>query len=190
MKRKISFFCILSFTSIFFMSCLSTKVETVDYKSRIEGSTPENSVIFYGCYTDNSLTYFAQSDSEYGPDFQKLEGSVFVSAPVKPGSRYRLAYTNGSRTIADTTYFWNDFYPMNSNSFDIKIPEEPGLYYVGTYDGMTSYEAGKNVPVQYFIFKKTPEQEEIACLKEVKRIYGKTEWKAVIDEKIKELSSK
>ena len=167
--------------------CLSPKIVNFDYKEKAAQGTPENSVIFIGFYGNNGSMYWSQCNSAYQPDYQQLEGPYIVSAPVAPGSRYRLEYVSGSMTVGRTTYYWNDTYPMQDNSFDIKIPEEPGVYFFGYYNGQNSFQQG--VPVQPAgLFATTnPVKQQKECLEAALRIYKGTEWEAAIKEKLEEL---
>ena len=173
-----------------FTSCLSSKVENFNYKERALTGTPENSVIFIGCLENNSLISYSQSNSEYAPDYQTLEGPFVISAPVAPGSRYRLAYVAGSYTVGRTVYYWSENYSMQVNNFDIKIPDEPGIYYFGYYSGNNTFQNGTyTAPSEGLIKFSTPsdEKREYDCLQMAYDRYRGTAWESVIKERMKEL---
>ena len=172
---------------ILFTSCLSAKVRNFDYKERAEMGTPENSVIFIGYYQNNSEMHWSQSDSEYAPDFQKLEAPYIISAPVAPGSRYRLVYCYGQYRTGQYITYWNPTYSLQENYFDIKIPDEPGIYFFGYYNGGGSVTNGKNVE-QTGLFSSTVEKAELYCLKEALKVYKGTAWEPVIKARIEELN--
>ena len=140
--RKLYIVAICTVLLMTLTGCLSSGINTVNYKKRAETGTPENSVIFIGYYSDNAYMTFSQCDSEFPPDNQELEGPYIVSAPVAPGSRYRLQYVNGSYSVGQTVYYWINTYSMQVNGFDIKVPDEPGIYYVGYFSGQDSYRQG------------------------------------------------
>ena len=173
--------------SILLTSCLSGTVTNVNYKDRAATGTPENSVVFYGFYESNVEMDWYQSDSEYAPDFQKLDAPYIVSAPVAPGSRYRLEYCYGSYRVGNTIHYWSPTYAMQENSFDIKVPEEPGIYYIGSFDGADSYRFGKNMPVTALFKAPSPERLEMDCLREAVRKYKGTAWEALFKARMEEL---
>ena len=166
--------------------CLSPKIVNFNYKERAAQGTPENSVLFYGCYESITIMEWSQSDSEYPADYQKLEGPYVVSAPVAPGSRYRLQYVYGSYRVGNYVTYWSETYTMQNTAFDIKIPEEPGLYYFGTYSGANSHSTNSKV-VSRGLFNASDEKLELNCLKEVLKKYKGTAWEPVIKERMEEL---
>ena len=173
-----------------FTGCFSSSSTNINYKERGTQGTPENSVVFYGFFEYNTVMEWSQSDSEYAPDYQILDTEYIVSAPVAPGSRYRLEYVNGSYSIGNTTYYWNNRYSMQENGFDIKIPDEPGLYFIGYNSGPDSYKMGKIVPLKTTttgLFGTTAEKAEMECLQEAYDLYRGTAWAPLIKERIKEL---
>ena len=173
-----------------FTGCLSEKHLNFDYKERAAVGTPENSVIFIGYFENNSQMCWSQSNSEYAPDYQSLDGPFIISAPVAPGSRYRLAYVYGSYSSGNTTYFWYNDYKLSTNNYDIKIPDEPGIYYIGYFSGSSTYSEGKFVDAKPIIFtptSNTPEKRELACLREALNCYKGTEWEPVIKARMEEL---
>lgn len=167
--------------------CLSAKVTNFDYKERATLGTPENSVIFIGFYGNDWQMYWSQCDSEYPPDYQQLEGPYIISAPVAPGSRYRLEWVSGSANYGRVVYYWNDVYPMQYKEFDIKVPEKPGIYYFGYYSGQDSFKEGENVPMTGLFATTNPKKQEIECLQEALRKYKGTEWEPVIQSRLKEV---
>lgn len=167
--------------------CFSVK-PNFDYKERAKEGTPENSVILIGYFGCNGQMCYSQCDSEYAPDYQELVGPFIVSAPVAPGSRYRLEYVSGSETVGRTTYYWYNTYPLGYNWFDIKVPDEPGIYYFGYYYGRASYREGEPKAYETTLFyKPNPVKEERDCLQAALNVYRGTEWEAVIKERIGEL---
>lgn len=168
-------------------SCTSGKILNFDYKERAELGTPENSVIFIGFYGNDTSMYWSQCNSEYGPDYQQLEGPYIVSAPVAPGSRYRLEWAGGSINYGRTIVYWNDVYTMQWNYFDIKIPEEPGIYYFGYYSGKESYEQGEPVPMTGIFATTNPVKQERECLEAALKQYKGTDWEPVIRNRMEEL---
>lgn len=175
-----------------FTGCLSQKSNlNFDYTERAALGTPENSVIFIGFYATNYAMSWSQSDSEYPPDYQSLDGPFVISAPVAPGSRYRLSFVSGSYSVGNTTYWWSEYYSMQVNNFDIKIPDEPGIYYFGYYSGSDSYSNGKPVEAPQSVFTpstNSPEKRELACLKEALNRYKGTDWEPVIKARMEELN--
>ena len=183
---KKALFAIAGMCLFLFTGCLSPKIVNFDYKKKAAEGTPENSVVFVVYYRDNVQMYWSQSDSEYQPDYQQLEGPVFVSAPVAPGSRYRLVYCYGSYVVGNTRVYWNPNYSMQENYFDIKVPDEPGIYYVGAFEGSDSYRYGKNINAKSLI-KVSDEKWETMCLKEALKRYKGTAWEPVIKAEIEEV---
>ena len=159
---------------IMFTSCLSPKVTNVNYKERATQGTPENSVIFIGFYGNDWEMYWSQCDSEYQPDYQQLEGPYIVSAPVAPGSRYRLVYEYGEIRSSYSVTYWGQRESMQQNAYDIKIPEEPGIYYFGYYSGSSSYQKGEPVPMTGLFATTNPVKQEIECLEAALNVYRKT----------------
>lgn len=167
--------------------CASGKILNFDYKERAALGTPENSVIFIGFYGNNSTMYWSQCNSEYSPDYQQLEGPYIVSAPVAPGSRYRLEWVSGSVNYGRTVVYWGDVYTMQYNYFDIKIPEEPGIYYFGYYNGKESFEKGEPVPMSGIFATTNPVKQEKECLEAALKQYKGTDWEPVIRNRLEEL---
>jgi hypothetical protein len=170
-----------------FTSCMSPKIINFDYKERALEGTPENSVIFIGFYGNNLQMYWSQCDSEYPPDYQKLEGPYIVSAPVAPGSRYRLAFDYGEIRSSYSVTYWGSQKYMQENQYDIKIPDEPGIYYFGYNSGADTWRYQKPMPMVGLFATKDPAKQEIECLEAALRLYKKTAWEPVIQERIKEL---
>lgn len=174
-------------------SCLSTSgSSSINYKKRAETGTPENSVILVFFYSNNSQMTFSQCDSEYPPDNQELIGPYFVSAPVAPGSRYRLQYVNGSFQSGQTVWYWTNTYSMQVNGFDIKVPDEPGIYYVGYFSGQDSYRQGSPSAITKtggLLIQRDadPKEQEKECLEEALNVYRGTEWFDVIKQRLGEL---
>lgn len=186
MKKKLVFFSVLLILSSVFTSCLSI-VKTVDYKERAKEGSPEDSVIFYGSYKNNEHMIYAQSDTSLSADVQSLVGEYVVSAPVTPGSRYRLMYMKGSKKSGRYYTIWDSWFSMQTSGFDVQVPNEPGLYYIGSWDGLQSFKDAENKKAEFTLFKKSEEAEELQCLKAAKKIYARTKWEAVIQDRINEL---
>ena len=172
---------------IFFTGCMSPKIANFDYKDRAQDGTPENSVIFIGFYGNNLYMYWSQCDSEYQPDYQQLEGPYIVSAPVAPGSRYRLENQYGEIRSSYSVTYWGQYETMQNNSYDIKIPDEPGIYYFGFYSGTDSWRFGKPINMTGLFATTNPTKQEIECLQAALKKYKGTAWEPVIQERIKEL---
>ncbi|MCR4900534.1 MAG: hypothetical protein K5907_06945 [Treponema sp.] len=172
---------------LMFTSCLSGNVLNFDYKERAQSGTPENSVIFIGFYGYNTLMYWSQCDSEYQPDYQQLDGPFIVSAPVAPGSRYRLEYQYGQVKSGNTITYWSGYRSMQDHYFDIKVPEEPGIYYFGYYNGQDSYRMGEPVKMSGLFVTTNPVKQEKECLEYALKKYKGTAWEPVIRERLEEL---
>lgn len=162
-------------------------------KAKDSSYTPENSVVFYGKFRGNKKTVYFQSNQEMGVDRQEFKGSIIVSDPVQPGSNYRLFSFNGKgkRIMKDyygfpglVTCEWESAFALNYSEFDLKIPTEPGLYYIGNYDG---YDSSNKL--KYIESEKDEYQAQIKALKEALKKYKGTEWEKVISEKIEELKN-
>ncbi len=167
--------------------CLSPKILNFDYKERAAQGTPENSVIFIGFYGNNGSMYWSQCNSEYQPDYQQLEGPYICSAPVAPGSRYRLEFVSGSMTVGRVTYTWSDVYSLQNNGFDIKIPEEPGIYFFGYYNGQDSFTNGEPKEMKGLFATTNPVKQERECLQFALKKYKGTDWEPVIQKRLEEL---
>lgn len=162
-------------------------------KENDKSLTPENSVVFYGTFRDNKKTVYFQSNQEMNVDRQEFKGSIIVSDPVQPGSNYRLFSFNGKgkRVMKDQyglpqvfSCEWEGTYAVNYSVFDLKIPVEPGLYYIGNYDG---YESSINS--KYVENEKDEYKAQIKALKATLKKYKGTEWEKIISEKIEELEN-
>ncbi|WP_407427106.1 hypothetical protein [Treponema sp.] len=151
--------------------------------------TPQDSVIFYGCFSKNEYQAFSQINQDFPPDFQEMENQIFISKPVAPGSVYALEWSKGeySYTVGRVryTYYWNTPFSLQLplNPVVINIPEKPGLYYVGSFDATTVKEGEKAQPMN------SSEDYEIGCLKGALKLYKGTSWEAAINERIEELKN-
>ena len=184
---KKTLFVIAGMCLFLLSGCLSPKILNFDYKERAAQGTPENSVIFIGFYGNDSTLYWSQCNSEYHPDYQQLEGPYVCSAPVAPGSRYRLEYVSGSMVVGRTTYYWSDVYGMQNNYYDIKIPEEPGIYFFGYFNGQDSFRQGEPVQMSGLFATTNPVKQERECLEFALKKYKGTDWEPVIKQRIEEL---
>lgn len=150
--------------------------------------TPEDSVIFYGGFgrSQNSCI-FTQINSDFEPDTQFMDcktnsamwsGIFFISKPVTPGSRYMLEYWY----CKGIQYYGSRTYSPRDSILIIDIPEEPGLYYVGTYAGIESMAHGELTE-----YKDFPSAEERPhALKQVLSLYKGTAWEPLIQKELKE----
>ena len=179
---KKTLFVIAGMCLFLLSGCLSPKILNFDYKERAAQGTPENSVIFIGFYGNDSTLYWSQCNSEYQPDYQQLEGPY-----VAPGSRYRLEYVSGSMVVGRTTYYWSDVYGMQNNYYDIKIPEEPGIYFFGYFNGQDSFRQGEPVQMSGLFATTNPVKQERECLQFALKKYKGTDWEPVIKQRIEEL---
>ena len=170
-----------------FTSCMSPKINNFDYKERALEGTPENSVIFIGFYGNNTEMWWSQCNSEYQPDYQKLPGPYIVSAPVAPGSRYRLVFDHGEIRSSYSVTYWGALKSMQEYQYDIKIPDEPGIYYFGYNSGADTWRFQKPMPMEGLFATKDPVKQEVECLQAALKVYKKTAWEPVIQERLKEL---
>ena len=147
--------------------------------------TPENSVVFYGqIYFANSMS-FSQMNPDFPPDYQKIDGQYFISKPVAPGSTYVLEDLNCEESTSTYRYIWDYAYSLQTsiNPVIINVPKEPGLYYIGMFDGRKLKE-GKKVNAM-----KNSEKYEVYYLKDVLKLYKGTVWEETINKKIEELKN-
>lgn len=160
-SKKLSKMFLIASVIFLYSSCSSNK-----NISKTSNTLSENQVIFYGVYHLNKKTEFFQKDTNFAPDFQSFKNEYFVSTPVECGSTYRIFYVKGKerkKGLLTPTYItdWNAYFSMQTTDFDIQIPQTPGLYYIGSFDGLKSYAEGKPVRFQ----KADSAQEELKCLK-------------------------
>lgn len=173
----------------------------VDEFKNAEG-TPEDSVVFYGGFysTDlKAITSFTQTNSEFSADKQTMNGPFFISKPVKPGSKYILSHLSGTEKKTAYTGSMGNQKSVISNSFKkdfsvkntpmtIEVPEEPGIYYFGYYDGRFTAVNEKLTEVGG-LFKdmlKSDGMEE-TVLKHVIPLYKDTEWEEVLQKRYTEV---
>ena len=149
-------------------------VYVADYK------TPENSVVFFGYIEDDEYVSYSQVNPSLAPDNQLL-GEYIVSRPVECGSTYRLMAVAGKNDDKQ----WSKIYDLDYTKFDITVPETPGLYYIGSYVGITSYEKGEFSSEGSFY--KVQKIDELKCLKNMLKLYKKTSWEGVIKARIQEI---
>ena len=152
------------------------KALQVNY-AKVSG-TPADSVVFYGGFYDGDNDYiFTQIDSSFEPDSQGLFNErYFVSAPVKPGSCYMLEYWYW---IGNNFYSMNDFMPHNSPLI-IKVPEEPGLYYFGSYAGYNSLSWGRLIDWT----SKPSDEMKPKALEKALAYYKGTAWEPLIKKEL------
>ncbi len=187
---KLSLLAIFTFS---LSSCVSVNAKNFSYKERALEGTPEDSVIFYGMYFGATDIHYTQDNSRYAPDHQEFNSSngVVVSAPVKTGSHYHCEYMKGAvRTSMETATVFDSEIPMNYKGLDVQVPSKPGLYYIGFWEAVKSFESVSNKPFDgnEFLYLDWDEKKaEIEILKAAKNVYKGTSWEAVIDERITEL---
>lgn len=185
MKKTLSVFSLIAalFT---FVSCAS--MSGIDYKEAAETGSPEDTVVFYGGFTNTQDYRFSQRDSNFPADFQYLEhcDEVFVSAPVAPGSTYTIEYFGGAFSSGYVTWVFGRHYPLNFHNFDFQIPKKPGLYYLGYFDGVESYKNGEFKKAKFLL--KSDKSAELDALKVALKVYKGTAWEPVIQKKIDEVN--
>ena len=150
------------------------KALEVDY-AHVSGS-PEDSVIFYGGFQDGDNDFiFTQINSNFEPDSQGVYNQrYFVSAPVTPGSCYMLEYWFWFST-SNHSYSLNDFMPQTS-PIVVQVPEEPGLYYFGTYGGYGSLVLGHSQERE----SKPSDEMKPRALEKALSCYRGTAWEPLI----------
>lgn len=153
---------------------------------------PSEAVVFYGNIMGVDRCGFSQMDQNYLPNCQKFEQNnplsskcFIVSSPVAMGSTYSLIYSKGSWGGGGFSTYWDENIPLNYTGFDIHIPNEPGLYYIGTLYGEKMISTGENV--KFTDPFSSEKNMHIECLKKVKEKYKGTAWEIEADKKIAEL---
>ena len=177
---------LLVFSAVMILSlsgCVTTNISKADFREAAESGTPENSVIFFGAYSDTAGIEWSQIDPDYPADYLKANdifgSAYFCSAPVAPGSTYRLEFLQVKNVAC--------IYSLNFKNLDIHVPQKPGLYYVGSFDGITAVEKSENKEISSFHFIKKMKLSEKSLLKKVLSNYKGTEWESVIRERMEEL---
>ncbi|WP_191013938.1 hypothetical protein [Treponema zioleckii] len=147
--------------------------------------TPENSVVFYGQICFAKSMSFSQMDPDFPPDYQEITGEIFISKPVAPGSTYVLEDLNCEESTSTYRYIWNYSYSLQTsiNPLIINVPKEPGLYYIGVFDGR-KLEEGKKAKTM-----RNSEKYESYKLANVLKLYKGTVWEETINKKIEELKN-
>ena len=175
---KIKFLLISLGLSLAFISCASNPGTANKAKDLV--GTPEDSVIFYGVVDYDYGFSFSQVDRDYAPDYQEMPNSseYFVSDPVAPGSTYTFLRLAGAVTMGNTTYYWDSYSYLNSTGHIFVIPQTPGLYYVGHYDGYSTCKEGQLVKKTNFF--KSEQRVQLECLQEVLNRYKGTVWEQAI----------
>lgn len=197
MKRLISKTAMLAAVAVIFgvltlTSCASlpSGSRNFNYAERALDRTPENSVVFYGAFYAQGLNgklahnTYVQINPKFGLDEQDLIVPFIVSAPCEAGSHYHMTKAWGQWG----NHYWNQDIPDNYHEFDIIVPSEPGLYYIGFFDGELSMQEGKYVDYPEnaaFCWKGINRQYE--CLKYVKKHYAGTSWEVLADEEMARL---
>ena len=78
--------------------------------------------------------------------------------------------------LSNSESIWENRYSLQDRSFDIKIPAEPGLFFLGSYDGKESFLNGL-----YVLSPEDQVEEELKILKKVQKSFQKTEWENLIN---------
>ncbi len=152
-------------------------------KYKVFMGIPTTSVIFYGGFRGASNDFlFRQIDPYTEPDAQAVEEQeFFVSRPVKLDSCYMLEYWYWTATGEDMDGLYSaESYTPETSPLVINIPQEPGLYYFGYYDGLATAASGRLIEIK----SKPSEDMKVAGLKEVLRCYRGTEWEDYIREEL------
>lgn len=154
-----------------------------DY-SNITG-TPEDSVIFYGGFNGVNDYIFTQIDSNFEPDTQAMSwADAFVSKPVKPGSRYMLEFIDNY--VGSPSYGYDrtrGVYNVPTSILIVDVPKEPGLYYIGFYDGKLCINSGELYTDESSKFI-SPTLGKVSALKDVLKYYRGTAWEPLINEEL------
>lgn len=151
------------------------KSKILEY-TKVAGS-PDDSVIFYGgiCRNDKDpYDFYYYTFGEKGAEQSELDQTTkrtkfFVSEPVKPGSSYILRHW---RDVKSPVYKFDE----DTTILTVDIPQEPGLYYFGFYDGFTYITKGK---LQLFKSSSSKKIKKEA-LEAVLECYKGTEWEDYI----------
>ena len=53
-------------------------------------------------------------------------------------------YMKGSKKSGRYYTIWDSWFSMQTSGFDVQVPKEPGLYYIGSWDGLQSFEDAEN----------------------------------------------
>jgi len=198
MKRTFGIVILMSMI-LSLSGCLSTEVDDNNPKSvKNSVGTPENSVLVYGFYSDTSSMYFSQMDPNYPADFRSFQTptglfatqGAFCLGPVAPGSRYACTYIYSTdvRYIGNTRYttIYQIFGSLQGTIFDINVPKQTGLYYIGGYNAPASMDKGKKI--KYEALGMDDKSMELICLKGIKDFVKGTAWEAPVNQRIEELS--
>lgn len=194
MKSFVKLIGLVGLMATMFMSCVSLKIEEVDWESLEPGEyagkyneslTPENSCII--CFTMPMATYaeFKQINPKLDPDVQvfkyplKDTQSVTIFKPCKPGSRYMLTKFNGIENggISETDWFIE--LKPSEQYFVIDVPNEPGIYHYGMFLGR---DVLMNITKKKTVEINKPNSFEDNGLafryfaKDFGRFYGQTPW--------------
>lgn len=189
-KLLVTAFTLLTVTLL--SSCMSMGIfMSTSTKNKAEyqkaTGTPEDSVVFYGSFTYNTVQSFSQMNPDFPPDYQEMEKPIFVSKPVAPGSQYIMMRNTGTETryVGRIRYIynWNQALPLQGAlaPLVINVPKKPGLYYVGSFEG-------KNISVgeKYEPMEDSAELEE-GCLRGALKLYKGTVWENAINQRLEEI---
>lgn len=151
--------------------------------------TPEDSVVFFGSFTNNHVQGFSQMNPDFPADYQEMENQIFISKPVAPGSTYAMARNGGSKTVYAGQYryiyTWDHYLPLQTAlaPLVINVPKKPGLYYVGSFWGSNIAAGSKFEPME-----KSDKYEE-GCLKGALKLYKGTAWEDAINKRLEEIKN-
>lgn len=171
------------------------KVKFINFKADSIKGTPSDSVVVYGCFLANKRVMFSQMHPDFPKEhieYQTFGNGMFVTKPLQPGSVYRVTYMSGDETRDEETWKWDGYLPMNETALDILVPEEPGLYYYGSWSGKSAFENIEKMSIEsyyqnVFVIAKGAYKEpsaEIRCLKQVLKRYKGTKWEKLISQRI------
>ncbi|MCR5218927.1 hypothetical protein [Treponema sp.] len=179
----------LTFAAMLSVSCVAVKVDKEDLKDyREPAGTPENSVVFIVATDVAQKISFSQMDPDYPADMEKVNGNVFVSKPVAPGSTYFLkdlvfqrSYYVGNTVVV---YNYDLTYPMQPATVPlvVNVPKKPGIYFLGY---ATTGELFENDGYEL----KKDAKGEAAYLKGALKLYKGTVWEDAINKRIEELGA-
>lgn len=204
--KKVIGFVGLALLMCGFTSCLSSKVTAdvaAEYAYAAETMTPENSVVLIASFPGALNGEVVQEKPNAGTDVQKLTDEFFVSKPVKPGSQYGLKNldwraNNGSVTRLGSTMISRGAdrgFIEDVDCLNIKVPNKPGIYFVGTYltwdlaEATSKTEAIEYKDQEYWINKEGDKINKslISVYKKALPYYTGTTWETYILSEIERL---
>ncbi len=169
----------------------NSKLKTAEYES------PETHTIVYGFISRAGGLFSAPQIpiielAQINPDGEPMfiypgrQNSFFFTQPVPVGSAIHLVYYSykSGRTIHYSRVGLQEGYDITAKT------TEPGLHYAGSYV-LTSVEKSKSMfeaPSDYG-FHPVGEGDEAEALKLLLKKLKKSEWKGIIEARLKELSN-